>query len=344
MSIELPVLRLGLAGFSVEQKAELHAMLQRSAPGRYAWQIGPFKDADAWWLNGGRTQQVGDTTIRVTPGAPTDRSLLLNTPEIDRPLAFSLPLAFKPFEACHTFEPGSPRSINDVLEKFESWLQPIAAQFSLAARIMEHESVLGSGVYHVMLNGRLLAVVNMHGEIGVLSSAGPADFDDSMWARQPGTTQIPESFVRTTLSELMWQYAIRTTRDVLPKRYRTGMLYFRRPPRLPPGLLTDAHLLVIRELATAGSTFVDLQQRTGLGAAALARVLAALYLVGTVTANPKRAAVSQQFAATIHEVDPNPGANSVMPSGLDSEPGLNGHVSRRYGLSDFNASQPAPRR
>ncbi len=42
MSIELPVLRLGLAGFSAQQVAELDAMLRRSAPGRHVWQIGHF--------------------------------------------------------------------------------------------------------------------------------------------------------------------------------------------------------------------------------------------------------------------------------------------------------------
>ena len=63
MSIELPVLRLGLAGFAVQQVAELDAMLRQSAPGRHVWQIGPFTEADAWWLNGARTQQVRDSFL-----------------------------------------------------------------------------------------------------------------------------------------------------------------------------------------------------------------------------------------------------------------------------------------
>jgi hypothetical protein len=330
MAIELPVLRLGLAGFSVQQVAELEAVLWRSAPGRHAWQIGQFGEADAWWLNGARTQRGADGTIRVLPAIPTERSLQLNIQEVDRPIGFAAPLPFLPPAPSYTFEIGSVSSINSVLEKFESWLQPVAAQFSLAARIIEQESVLGAGMYHVILNGRLLAVVNMQGDIGVFAGAGPTDFDDAMWSRQPGQTDIPESFVRTTLSELMWQYAIRTTRDVLPRRYRMGELYFRRPPRLPQRLLSDAHLLLMRELSTSSGTFAELQQRTGMAAANLAKTLAALYLVGSITSNPKRATV-HRAATSREDIEPSQGLqHSIVPSALDGE--------------SVPASQPARRR
>ncbi len=353
MSIELPVLRLGLAGFAAQQVAELDAMLRRSTPGRHVWQIGQFGDADAWWLNGARAQRATDGSVRVQPAIPTERSLHLNLPEVDRPVGFSLPLSFAPGHSNYTFEPGSVASINAVLEKFEGWLQPVAAQFSLAARIIEQESVLGTGVYHVILNARLLAVVDMTGDIGVFPSAGPADFDDAMWVRQPERTDIPDSFVRTTLSELMWQYAVRTTRDVLPKRYRTGMLYFRRPPRLPQRLMSDAHMLLMRELSAAAGTFADLQQRTGMAAPALAKVLAALYLVGTITSNPKRATVTRTLTGR-EEIDPSQGLqHSVVPSGLDAEsipatqpprmrPGL--RPGLRPSMADFTLPMPLVRR
>nr|MDQ6880944.1 hypothetical protein [Pseudomonadota bacterium] len=158
--------------------------------------------------------------------------------------------------------------------------------------------------------------------------------------RQPGPTAIPESFVRISLSELMWQYAVRTTRDVLPKRYRTKMLYFRRAPHLPQRLLTDSHLLLIRELATGIGTFADLQQRTGMGAGPLARILAALYLVGTITSNPKRASVTHP-AAAMQEAEPSQGIqHSIIPSALDSESGQSSQAKRRHGLLDFTVPVP----
>lgn len=344
MSLELPVLRLGLAGFAVQQVAELDAMLRRSAPGRHVWQIGHFTDADAWWLNGARIQRMDAATIRILPAIPTERSLQLNIPEVDRPIGFAQPLSFTPSQPGYTFEPESVASINAILEKFEGWLQPVAAQFSLAARIIEQESVLGTGMYHVMLNGRLLAVVDMKGDIGVIPSAGPADFEDAMWVRQPEPTEIPDSFVRTTLSELMWQYAVRTSRDVLPKRYRAGMMYFRRPPRLPQRLMSDAHMLLMRELSAAAGTFADLQQRTGMAVAPMAKALAALYLVGTITSNPKRATVTRTVSSR-DDSEPSQGLqHSVVPSGLDAETVPSTQPGMRHSPADFTLPMPLLRR
>jgi hypothetical protein len=87
----------------------------------------------------------------------------------------------------------------------------------------------------------------------------------------------------------MWQYTDRTQRDVLPKHYRNGLLYYRRPPHLPQRLLRNSHLLIMRELMLAPATFEQLQQRCGMGERRLARELASLYFVGSITSNPKRA-------------------------------------------------------
>ena len=90
----------------------------------------------------------------------------------------------------------------------------------------------------------------------------------------------------------MWQYALRTSRDVLPKRYRSGLIYFRRLPRLPQQLLKASHLLLLRELASGPVSFENLRQRTGCEATRLAHGIAAHYLVGAITSNQQRAARS----------------------------------------------------
>jgi hypothetical protein len=54
-------------------------------------------------------------------------------------------------------------------------------------------------------------------------------------------------------------------------------------------MMKDAHLLLLRELAQAPGTFAELEQRTGLVGSHLSRPLAALYYVGAITSNPRRA-------------------------------------------------------
>jgi len=290
MSIELPVLRLGLAGFSAEQQDRLAEWLPHAVSGVLSWQPSKFADADAWWVHGGRVQQLGDGMLRIASGVPAGRSVHIDTSEIDRPMAFSLPLAPRDFEPVYRFEAESPASMNKVLARFEAWLRPLAAQFCLASHIIENETALGSGVYHVSTGGTLLAVVDLQGDVGVLPTAGPMDFENAIWSHRPhAAASIPEGFVKASLSQLMWQYAVRTSRDVLPKRYRTGKLYFRRPPRLAQRLLRDSHLLVMRELVAEPATFAELAVRSQLGERQLAQDLAALYLVGAITSNPKRA-------------------------------------------------------
>jgi hypothetical protein len=295
MTIELPVFLLGLGGFSPGQQRLFGDVLQ-SASGPTQWVGSEMAGADAWWVNGARLQMIGEQTVRVGAGSPTERSLQLYMPDIDRPVAFSQPISCPEFQPALTFNPESHASMNRVLEKFDASLSALTAQFCLASHIVEHQTALGTGLFDVSVNGSLVAVVDMKGDIGVLPNVGPADLEQSFWRRRGDPLPIPQQFVRTSLSQLIWQYAVRTQRDILPRHYRAGSLYFRRPPRLPQRMLKDSHLLLLRELALEPMGFEALMQHTGMADAALSRALAALYFVGAVTANPKRAGVNHRGA------------------------------------------------
>lgn len=335
MSIEYPTLRLGLAGFSSAQRDELSAGVYLASSG--SWEIGDFASADAWWLNGARSQLLPDNIVQVVAGEAGSRSLHLALQDVDRPLAFAQPVEVRSLEPLCTFQVDCVRSMAAVLEKFDAWLAPAVAQFCLASSILEQESVLGPGIHHVIANGKLIAVVNLRGETGVLPTAGPVDFEDAMWQRLSSLSgAIPEHFVRCSLSYLMWQYALRTGRDVLPKRYRTSPIYFRRPPRLPHRLLTDSHLLLLRELSESCGSFSGLQQRTGIGPVPLARDLGALYLVGAITADPRRAAEPPQQGAG--ESDSGHSQQHSIPSGICAQ----GASAELRALPRRDVTVPAP--
>jgi hypothetical protein len=177
-----------------------------------------------------------------------------------------------------------------VLQQLEGWLRPLMMQFYLASHIVDKNLDLRSGVFHVSVNGKLYAMVSLRSGIGVWPIADPTDLRHAIWSHRPDSADaIPNYFVRTDYSQLIWQYATRTRRDCLPPHYRTSQLFLRRPPRLPMRLLNDPSLLLVRELGFMPGTLAELALRTGIAGAQLARHLGALYMVGAITADPKRA-------------------------------------------------------
>lgn len=291
MHTEVPVLRLGLAGFSEAQQKTAVDLARAAATPRAAWQVVPFAEADAWWLEGSRTLLMPTGMLRVQPGIPSGRSVQIALADVDRPVAFTLPLAAPGFQPAVTLDLAQRDSGVGALHQFAGWMQPMLAQFCLGCSVAEHQPTLAAGSWELLRGADLLAVVDLRLGAAVLPSATPDDFDGAIWCvREHGDVVIPTGFSRLSVSRLMWQYALRTQRDLLPAHYRAQPLYFRRPPRLAQGQMRDAHLLVLRELvAQPGLTFAQLQQATGLAEAPLARHLAALYVVGAITSNRKRA-------------------------------------------------------
>jgi hypothetical protein len=335
MTIEVPVLRLGLAGFTEsQQRAASEAADQAESP-RARWTVGSFADADGWWLEGSRSMVMPNHHLRVQPAVPSGRSVQIALSDVDRPVAFTLPIAAPDFTPAVTFQLGDKGAGVAVLHKFAEWLQAMLSQFALASSIAEHQPSLGSGSWEVLRRSDLLAVVDLKLGAGVMPGVTAADFADASWCiRDHGAVIIPSNYPRVSVSQLMWQFAQRTQRDLLPPHYREHALYFRRPPRLSQKHLKDAHLLLMRELVGhPGMNFRGLQQSTGLGEEALGRCLSALYVVGSITANAKRASAEGKGRDS-----PLPVNQSAFVSVLDSTP----RPSNLRGPAALDMTAPAP--
>jgi hypothetical protein len=323
MTIEVPVLRLGLAGYNEAQQKTAADTARSCASARCAWELAPFSEADAWWLEGSRTMLMPNQHLRVQPAVPSSRSVQLALADVDRPVAFSLPLTAPGFHPAVTFHLNERDDAARVLQQFAGWMTPTLAQFALAASIADHQPTLGSGSWEVLRGSDLLAVVDLKLGAGVSPDATSADFAAAGWCiRDHGDVVIPTSFSRVSVSQLMWQYAQRTQRDLLPPHYREQPLYFRRPPRLAQRFQRDSHLLVMRELvAQPGLTFADLQQCTGMNEPSLARCLSALYVVGSITSNPRRANMAATGRpAGVPGDSAQPSQQSSFNSAMDAAP------------------------
>lgn len=294
MSLDQPVLWLGLAGFTPEQRQQLHGLLAQLPRSGIAWQLCPFAEADAWLVSGEKCRLVAADTLKILAGLPSERTVQLDLDEVDRPVAFSLPLASGEFDPKLTFDLTAPPSLLKVLAHFESWLRLLRSQFVLGGQLIARETELLPGIYHVSHKGSLLAVMDFHEwRIGISRKADPADFEFAKWDRRPlEAHDIPPHFLRSSLTQLRWIYAQRTERDVLPPRYRSRPIFFRRAPDVPMRWLRDPQLLLLRELSVQAGHFENLRQRTALTSAQLARELASLYFAGSITTTPDKAGTS----------------------------------------------------
>ncbi|AMO23706.1 hypothetical protein GCM10027034_36880 [Ramlibacter solisilvae] len=259
------------------------------------WNICSFTEADAWWINGANVRALPDGNLRVAPGVPTEKALRLDLAEVDRPIAFATPLA-PDFEPHWRFNPLSPASIEGALLQFETWLGQRRAQFVLGAVIAGNIDRMRGGVYHVNLQGRLLAVIDLNqGKAAFFPKVHPETLWEADWNRRPAAAHaLPENFVQTTPAELAWTYAQHTGRNVIPAKYRQLTIYYRRVPRVPLRLLRDSQLLILCELSAHPADLDELERRTALPRLRLERDLACLYYAGAVTTQRRNAAAPGQ--------------------------------------------------
>ena len=149
-ALERPILYVGMTGFSPQQRADLTAIVARPNGGWPIWRVGPFWEADAWWINGSRISLLPNGDLRILAGQPTEQALNLKLEEVNRPVAFSTPLAVPDFEPSCTFDPSSESSMHNVLQRFDVWLQPLLFRSALGALSLEGGTAPRGSISHVL--------------------------------------------------------------------------------------------------------------------------------------------------------------------------------------------------
>ncbi len=330
---DLPLLQFGMIGFDSNQRQQIegivHALPQQTA----TWCAGVFANANAWLICGEKTRALPPSAttshgnLRVLAGLPSEHAVILNLHQINRPLAFSLPLSSSDMEPRFTFEAASPHSVQTVLKKFELCLWSLRSQFILGKELVQREMELKPAIYHVIYHGKLLAVMDFIAwKIGMLPNTDPQHFGNAAWEKRPVEARtIPGDFLLTDVAQLRWVYAQHSAQDVLPARYHQGLIYFRQSPQVPLSWLTDSHLLLLRELSRHPASLMTLAARTGLPYERLTRDLAGLYFASSLTTTPGKAAKADASKAQPTRTDPSSAAknppnifNSTLPHDDDT--------------------------
>lgn len=310
--MEQPVLRLGLLGFAEPVGLRLQAWAAQAQHGWPEWRTTDPHLADAWMISGESVEVLGRDAVVIRHPHGSGERLTLNRAEVDRPLAFATPLP-EGFASAEFFQADDETSVRQRLQRFEAWLRPLRSQFALGAQLVQRLNQHKGGVVHVMHESKLLAVIDLdRWQTGLFIPARPVDLSMAEWLRRPTLARdIPSSFMRLPLHRVMWTYAVRTRRDILPARYRQQTIHLRRVPPLPARWFDELHLQIMRELMAQPGRLDELQTRTGAPTGELVHHLAALYFAGGLTtdadsarraeAQTRRAMVALQFDQVDHD-------------------------------------------
>ena len=341
--MEQPVLRLGLLGFTDADKLKVMETIAQPNPGWPRWELVEFEMADAWCIHGASVQREQGNSVRVLTQQASQPVISLNPSEITRPTAFTEPLP-SGMQAVEIVNFSTAQLMRVGLQRFEAWLRPLRAQFALGCELISRERELVQGIYHVLdQHGKLLAIVNLSKwTAALLPIARPVDFEEAHWAQRPNmASDVPAGFVSISVAQLMWNYAVRTTQEVLPVRYKKEKIYLRKLPNLPQAWLRDEHLVVLRALNTKPLKFAELAHLTQLPEDLLAKALAALYFVGSVTT--KKSAAGQLERARSPVGDQSSLPPDTLPSLNMAEYGFvrsSNNAAHTGSISDMTA--PAP--
>lgn len=288
--MEQPVLRLGLLGFPEAVGQRLQGWAEQTQHGWPRWRLSDPHLADAWMIRGAAVEVLGRDAVVIHHPHGSGERLTLNRAEVDRPLAFATPLP-EGFASAEYFGADDEKSVRHRLQRFEAWLRPLRSQFALGAQLVERIGQYKGGVVHVTHDSKLMAVIDFDRWLaGLHIPARPVDMAMAEWFRRPAlANDIPASFMRLPLHRVMWTYAERTLRDVLPARYREKTIYLRRIPSMPVRWFDDLHLRIMRELMMKPVTLDVLQERTSMPATDLAHHMASLFFAGAVTTDPDSA-------------------------------------------------------
>lgn len=316
----LPKLRMGLIGFADDEFLARVLRTRVTVP----WEKWPPIDADALWINGSSAQVLDNGMVRVVTSDFPPVSTTLDPGSIQKPYWFSLPLADPALRAPAVFNPQNAASIDNALRTAEKLLLPLALQLAVAGKLIASVRRLASPAYELWLEGELVGLVNVAHWIALHPRLRPHDIGEAECVprseRVPG---LPLGFMRLGFAEAVWVYAKRTRLELLPDRYLTLPLLFRAVPKIRRRLLGDVDLLVLSELMAAPLTLDKLQESTRLRPEILLQALTALYLAGSITTDPAKAAAIQNLLRKRMDAAPPPEVpefRSLPPAEGPAEP------------------------
>lgn len=265
------------------------------------WRVAEPQRADVWCVNADAIEDCGAAglNIRHRQADGTLQGIDLNrAPGL---LAVSSE-RFTAVSGAVLFDPQRQASVVAAFRTLESRLGMLRCDYALGCSLAWHqEEMAAGGVYQLLYHSRLMAVIDLNRRLaGFPLTAMAGDLLRAEWTRRPmGAGVAPDSFVRRSTGDLLWTYAVRTTLDILPPRYRRKPIYFCQMPRMAIEKLDPAHIRLMAALRSGPMLLGDLAKRVAAPEQQVARWLAALHTAGAVGINPPASMESASPAAVV---------------------------------------------
>jgi hypothetical protein len=264
--MELPLLRIGLLGFSSADAQLATAQILSATVARSRWEVVPFEDADLWLIHspsvtmGTRTSEGHGLHI-ANPDAPHS-PLTIYPHQTSRPVAFTEPLPAS-IDAVLSIELDNGYQCASRLNDFANALPQLCNHFALGEQIASRQSNLHKGIYHLHFEGKHVAVVDFEAwQVGLLPAARTIDVALASWRHRPGeSAHMPLGFEVFALERLMWVYASRSSAPRLPLSYQSELIFLRRLSVLPQSWLHQDHMTLISLLSQQPMLLGTLSQR-----------------------------------------------------------------------------------
>lgn len=281
--LDKPCLRMALMGFPDPYPL---ASLVEERQVLLPWRVADASLADAYWVCGAMAQATGAGQVRVPDRAEGFVTLDRRIPA--RLTFISLPVSDARIRPPYTFDPYSEGSVEYAFRQAEAVLRPLIMELLLAHRIAERMPELRARRYELSRRGKLVALIDLGGAIGLNRRLTPQDIERAEWRALRHAPGLPADFHATTFAEMFSGYVDRIGIDLLPQRYRSLPILLRTGVRIPPRAVQPVHFAILTDLSAERLTFEELQFRRGVPPELLAKALAVLFYAGAITTNPKR--------------------------------------------------------
>jgi hypothetical protein len=287
--MELPLLRLGLLGFSQQQADAVTRSVQTAANVGSRWEVVSFEDADMWLIDSPSVAIGANGGLYINNPHATHLPLTIYPEQSSRPVAFSQPLPAD-IDAVLSIDVDDPFDCAQGLKTFSQSLQSLCTHFALGEQVASRQSNLATGVYHLQFEGRQVATVDLsRWLVSLQPHVRPIELSLASWRHRPGEdSHFSVGSEVLSLERLMWVYASRSQVGSLPPLYLTQTIHLRRLSVLPQSWLHDDHMNLIGHLSQQPCSMAGLAKVTRLPYKRLTACLSALYYTGTITTDPRQ--------------------------------------------------------